>query len=95
MSSNNKFIFDEDNEDSDWIEIYNASTDTIWLANYCISDNVNKLTKWCFPDTTIRPGEFMLVFASGKDRAKSGSELHTNFKISASGENLLYLKMDF
>jgi len=92
MSSNNKFIFDEDNEDSDWIEIYNASTDTIWLANYCISDNVNKLTKWCFPDTTIRPGEFMLVFASGKDRAKSGSELHTNFKISASGENLLLSK---
>lgn len=88
MSSNNKFFLDEDGEDSDWLEIYNDSRSPVNLSGYCLSDKRGNLKLWCFPDTTIGPWEFMIVFASNKDRAVSGKELHTNFAISAGGEDL-------
>ncbi|RLD24251.1 MAG: hypothetical protein DRI54_06330 [Bacteroidetes bacterium] len=88
MASNQSFIFDEDGDDSDWIEIFNNTSSTIDLSNYYLSDKDSNLSLWKFPDITINPHDFLLVFASGKDRNIAGNELHTNFKIKASGEEL-------
>ncbi len=80
-------ILDEDGESSDWLEIYNARDVPVDLAGWFLTDNSDNMTKWSFPEQTVLgPGEFLVVFASGKDR--SGAELHTNFKLSASGEYL-------
>ena len=35
-----------------------------------------------------------MIFASGKDRAVAGSELHTNFSLQAGGEYLALSKVD-
>lgn len=88
MSSNNNFLLDEDGDDSDWIEIYNNSEDTINLSEYHLSDTPDNLTQWSFPHFNILPFEFIVVFASGKDRAVVGNELHTNFSIKAAGEDI-------
>jgi hypothetical protein len=88
MSANSSYFSDEDGDYSDWIEIYNNSNDTINLSGYYLSDNVNNLQKWQFPDTIILSNQFMTVFASGKGKSIAGNELHTNFSISSSGENL-------
>jgi len=88
MSSNSKFYFDEDGDDSDWIEIYNNTSSPINLLGYCLSDKAKQLEQWYFPDTTISAYGYLIVFASNKDRAISGQELHTNFAISAAGEDL-------
>ena len=59
---------DEDGEFKDWIELFNAGTDTIHLAGYSLSDNPNLPQKWVFPDISIPPNSYKPVFCSGKDR---------------------------
>ena len=80
-------ILDADGEASDWIEIHNRGGQTVDLGGWYLTDRADNLTKWRFPDgTRLGRGGYLLVFASGKDRA--GEELHTNFKLSAEGEYL-------
>ena len=70
---------------NDWIEIYNGSNQTVDLSGFGLSDNAERPRKWQFPDgTTIQPGAYLGVFASGLDGA-SESQIHTNFKLSAEG----------
>jgi len=88
MSSNDNFLLDEDGDDSDWIEVYNNSPNTINLNNYYLSDKPDNLNLWAFPNLDIPPFQFLLIFASGKNRTIAGSELHTNFSIKANGENI-------
>lgn len=68
MSSNASTIADEDGDYEDWIELYNAGQDAVSLSGYGLSDNDDNPFKWVFPDTTIQPGQHLLVWASGKDR---------------------------
>lgn len=88
MSSNKDIVKDEDGNFSDWIEIYNDSEDTINLSNYTLSDDINNLSRWHFPDTIIKSKEFLLIFASGKNKGVQGKQLHTNFSIKNEGEDL-------
>ncbi|MFT4549209.1 MAG: hypothetical protein ACI9MB_003180 [Verrucomicrobiales bacterium] len=87
-------LLDEDDASSDWIEIYNPSASTAILNNYYLSDDPNNLTKWRLPDMNLGEQEYLIVFASGKDRAVVGSELHTNFSLRAGGEYLALSKVN-
>ena len=90
MSDNETALFDVDGDASDWIELANPSGSTVNLGGAYLSDDATDLTKWQFPTgTTIGPNEYLVVFASDKDRRVAGQQLHTNFKISASGEEVL------
>lgn len=86
MSRNESSNVDKDGEYSDWIELYNSSNNPINLNNYGLSDNEDDLNKWTFPDVEISSQSFLLVYASGKDY--NANELHSNFSIKGSGENL-------
>ncbi len=88
MASNTQTLLDEDGDSSDWIEIQNTSSNSVNLLNWALTDSAGNPGKWRFPATNIPPKSFMIVFASGKDRAIAGQELHTNFKLSADGEYL-------
>jgi hypothetical protein len=61
-------IEDEYGDHPDWIEIYNPSSDTLQLLNYSLSDEINNPTKWVFPNTQLLPGEYKLIFCSGRDK---------------------------
>jgi len=89
LSSNVAGIQDEDANNEDWIEIYNYGTDAINLSGFGLSDDRALPYKWVFPAITINPNQYIIVFASGKDRSNAGGQLHTNFKIGAGGETLL------
>ncbi|HPE95352.1 MAG TPA: lamin tail domain-containing protein, partial [Bacillota bacterium] len=86
-SSNETLLADSYGAYSDWIELYNSSSSDINLLGFSLTDDLSDKTKYSFGDATIKKGEYMIVFASGMD-IHSGSELHTSFKISASGENI-------
>ncbi len=86
MSANKNGLSDEDGNTPDWIEIYNSTDTAINLHNYGLSDDADNLQKWLFPEKTILSKEYLVIFASGKNR--KGSELHTNFSIKSSGEPL-------
>lgn len=88
MSSNTRIISDEDGEFCDWIEIYNYGDTEIRLKGYGLSDSKKDPLKWVFPDITISPGQYMIIWASGKNRKDPTGPLHTNFKIDASGEQI-------
>lgn len=89
MSSNAKTLADEDGDFEDWIELFNSGSTTIHLHNYGLSDNPESPFRWRFPNISIAPGQFMLVWASGKNRNDISHPLHTNFSISSQGEPLL------
>ena len=68
MSSNFTTIQDEDGDAVDWIEIYNPGSELVDLNGYGLSDDNSQRFKWILPLVVLQPKEFMLVFASGKDR---------------------------
>jgi hypothetical protein len=84
LSLNNNTILDDFGERSDWIELYNNSEESIDLGSWYLSDDESNTLKWIFPDTTIAPHGFILIFCSGRDTL-SGF-LHSNFKLKSSGE---------
>lgn len=87
MSSNTTTLFDEDSDTPDWIELYNSGDELVDLSGYGLSDDSLDIQKWQFENTVINPKEYLIVFASDKDRKTDN--LHTNFKISASGEKII------
>ncbi|TVQ67199.1 MAG: T9SS C-terminal target domain-containing protein [Balneolaceae bacterium] len=94
MSSNSRTIADEDGDYPDWIELYNAGGEPVALGGYGLSDDLGNPFRWVFPDTTLAPGGYMLVWASNKERAVPGGPLHTNFAIASSGEPVLLTRSD-
>ncbi|MFT5053368.1 MAG: hypothetical protein ACI97X_000378 [Oceanospirillaceae bacterium] len=93
MSKNECTYEDEDGKTSDWIELFNTTENDIVIDGYMISDDDSDPNKWTFPQVTISANSYLLVFASGKGRI-TGPGLHTNFKISSSGEPLILSDSD-
>src|SRR5664279_5324579 len=94
MAINNTTLADEDGSYSDWIELYNSSTNTVDLGGWYLADYATNLTHWKFPSTNLGSSQFMVVFASNKDRRVPGAPLHTNFKLSGSGDYLALVLPD-
>ncbi len=94
MADNVSTIKDEDNAYSDWIEIHNPTTTPINLDQWCLSDTSANLAKWRFPAVTIQPGDFIIVWASGKNRINPAAPLHTNFQLAKGGEFLALTRPD-
>jgi uncharacterized repeat protein (TIGR02543 family) len=94
MSSNSATIADEDGDFEDWIELYNAGTSAVDLEGYGLSDNYAQPFKWVLPAVTLGAGELLIVWASGKNRVAPDAPLHTNYGISAAGEEVLLTHPD-
>ncbi len=88
LSSNNQNFADEEGDFEDWIELFNHGSTDIRLWGYGLTDDEDDFYRWVFPDTSIAPGEFMIIWASGKDRSTPGEPLHASFRISREGEPL-------
>ncbi|MFC1898269.1 CotH kinase family protein [Candidatus Cloacimonadota bacterium] len=68
VSANFNSATDEDGDNPDWLELYNYGSVPVNLMNFGLSDRDNELHRWTFPDVTIDPYDFLLVFASNKNR---------------------------
>lgn len=89
MASNGTTLADEDGDFEDWIELYNSGNQPVNLNNFGLSDQVSNPMRWLFPNTYILPNQYLIVWASGKNRTALNQALHTNFSISSSGESIL------
>ena len=87
MASNDFTAVDEFGEFDDWIEIYNKGNESINLSGYFLSDDLNNLTKYTFPDVTLDPDQYFIVWADD-DEEEQGDYNHATFKLSASGESV-------
>ena len=52
-----KGLYDEFQEENDWIEIINSGSNTVNLNNYFMSDDINNLQKWRFPNYQLASNE--------------------------------------
>jgi hypothetical protein len=94
MALNDGALLDEDQDASDWIELYNAGAAPVNLAGWRLTDDRANFGRWAFPSTNLAAGGYLVVFASGKDRAVAGAELHANFRLSGAGGYLALIEAD-
>ena len=94
MSGNRSGLMDVDQEVEDWIELHNPTSETINLQGWSLTDDATDLNKWSFPDIILKSGKYLVIYASGKDRRSPESQLHTNFRLSTSGEYLALVQPD-
>ena len=88
LAANDAVNQDPQGDYDDWIEIYNSGTETIDLSGYYLTDDLDDLTQWSFPQgTTLDGGDYLLIWAD-KDTSDNPSGIHSNFKLSAGGESI-------
>ncbi len=96
MASNSTTVSDNEGQYEDWIEIYNAGSVSINLANYYLTDDPTNLTKWHIPNTssaeTTIDANGYLIFWLDND-PEQGSH-HVDFKLSAGGEYIALVDTD-
>lgn len=91
MADNETTVTDQDEEYEDWIELYNNTESDINLAGYYLSDDASNQQKWNFPDVTIYANDYLIVWCDN-DVEQEG--LHSNFKLSKSGETIILSDAD-
>lgn len=85
-ASNISIMPDEAGQYDDWIELHNNTNQTLSLAGLYLSDDPAALLKWQFPlNTTIAPNGYLIVWA---DESGAQGNLHANFKLSKTGEQI-------
>ncbi len=81
--SNLNLHLDEYGNYEDWIELYNAGSESVNLDGYHLTDNPENLAKYQIPSgITIEPGGFQLFYPDGRGVAN-----HCNFKLTQTKNN--------
>ncbi len=94
VADNEQGLADEDGDRTDWIEIFNAGDASANLDGWRLTDDADNRSKWTFPAVTLEPEQYLIVYASGKDRRDPASPLHTSFQLSRDGEYLGLIAAD-
>lgn len=93
MASTDHGLADEDGDFVDWLELYNPTAAPVDLQNWSLTDDPTQPNKWLFPAIQLGSGQYLVIFASDKDRRQIKTEeadgeiqhLHTNFRLAAAG----------
>ena len=80
VSASNSIFLDEDGDTPDWIELYNYGSEEISLNNWSLTDIFDDNNPWTFPDITIDADEYLLIWASDKDRSAGSSQFYVSFR---------------
>ncbi|HQW04589.1 MAG: CotH kinase family protein [Flavobacteriales bacterium] len=86
MASNNGAVLDPDGGSSDWVELYNTTSEALSTAGMYLSDDPQDPTKWALPLRTIAPHDYLVLWLDG--RTGAGDD-HASFQLDAEGESLL------
>ena len=93
MASNTRSIADPQGQYEDWLELHNLSDNTVNLTGMYLTDKIDNLKKWEFPeDTSIPAHGYLLVWLDEDGKAEGG--LHANFKLSRNGETVMLVDTD-
>ena len=75
----------------DWIELYNPTSSEMPLDGYYLSDDAESLTKNPLSGQTIPAKGYLVIYCSGLNLTDERGFLHTNFKLSASDGEKIFL----
>ena len=88
---NTRYVAGGNSEPCDWVEIKNASGETLSLAGCSLSDKAGKAL-WQFPDRELAPGELLVICCHDDEEDGSiGTALNTGFSLGAD-EDQLFLR---
>jgi len=72
-------------DSNDWIELYNASSSTIHLTNWYLSDNPKNPAKWPLPSISIQAGEYLVL----NEVDNFHNPISSGFGLDKAGEQVL------
>ena len=85
MAANTHTVADDRGSYSDWIELHNPTDTPVSLAGYTLTDDPTAPTKWPLPVSILAPGDFLVIWASGRDQV-TPEGWHTSFRLNRGGE---------
>lgn len=92
LSKNVAGAVDEAGDHEDWLELYNKSNNQIDLSGKYLTSDKDRINLWKIPQgITIAPKGYLLVWC---DKEPLEGILHSNFKLSASGESVYFIESD-
>lgn len=95
VASNRLSFRDGSGREPDWIELHNPNQVPVELTGHGLTDNPARPMKWVFPEVTLPPHGYLVVFASGREESwDEGGFLHANFSLSAAGESVVLTAPD-
>ena len=93
MAANTKSLTDPQGQYEDWLELHNLTDKTVNLTGMYLTDKIDNLKKWAFPENTTIPAHgYLLVWLDEDGNAESG--IHANFKLSRNGETVMLVDTD-
>ncbi len=92
LAENDGSLLDVDGDSSDWLEVFNASSDSVSITGWGLSDDPAFPLKWVIPaGVGLPPFGLLRIFASSKNRTADPGQLHTNFQLSNNPGSFLSL----
>lgn len=91
QNHNTLTLTDDDGSASGWIELENTGDTPLSLHGFCLTRDSRLNRTFVFPDITLSPGEYVLVYASGSAVTQHNGHLHAPFRLPKSGGTMLYL----
>jgi hypothetical protein len=67
LANNTDSLTNEFGQPEDWIELHNPGSTPVNLLGWCLTDDKNYPGLWSFPDITLNAGEYLVVFADGRN----------------------------
>ena len=93
MAANTKSLTDPQGQYEDWLELHNLTDKTVNLTGMYLTDKIDNLKKWAFPENTTIPAYgYLIVWLDEDGNAELG--LHANFKLSRNGETVMLIDAD-
>ncbi|NBU70754.1 MAG: hypothetical protein EBS53_04790, partial [Bacteroidetes bacterium] len=87
VASNQTGAQDESGGYADWVELHNTSAQAISLAGWYLSDDQSNPLRWRIPaGISIPAGGYLIIWT---DADSLDGPLHTNFRLSATGEDVV------
>lgn len=86
MSANTSYIKGAYGKTWDWIELYNAGTESVNLQDYTFSTDSEELGAHPLPEKTLKPGEYCVILLSDKNDSYPSGYLRLPVNLSSSGE---------
>lgn len=87
VTSNSNSLIDPVFGKPDWIELCNTSSNPINLVGYSIAESSNSI--YDFPDVTIAPDEYMILYCCAAISGVTSDKLCTGFKLSKAGATII------
>ena len=84
QAANTRTVLDDQGGYSDWLELHNPTATPLSLAGYTLTDDPTASAKWPLPVSTLAPGAFLVVWASGLDQVTPAG-WHASFRLNRGG----------